>query len=199
MNVAAYIRKSLTGLSVREQFSVLEGVALDKGWNIVWCVVDPGEQKAGDYKSNPYFLDLLATVLRTADDPCLQGVMFWHSGHAGGSLLAFIDILELLSSHGLTWYVEEPTMESSEERWRLLISMSEDLRDIHTKITRLNLMNRSASMKVRGTSPGRRKVSRFKERAIVTMKNLRRTNKEIAETLGVNHAVVTRVIKEHNL
>ena len=210
MNVAAYVRKTLTGVSVRGQLVALKKSALDRDWTIVWQHEDPsadfetrlqrkhGESVKSRHKREDGLVSFLRKVLHDSSIR-IQGVMFWHAGDLAGSLKGFVSAIQLIDQCELAWSVENPKISSQEDSGRSLVALSSDLLGIDNEITGLNLRERSANMKLRGTTPGHPKISAQKEADIRTLRHRGTTLREIARLTKVSYAVVSKVLKESEL
>lgn len=195
MNVAAYLRKTLTGLTVREQYEALEQRARDLDWNLVWHTDFVGANKTEGIKSERPLKQFLR-IVRDNRVIKIQGVMFWHASHVAGSLKGFITAIQLIEQYKLAWYVENPRISSNDKVGRLLTTISPDLIGLDYAITQFNLRERSADMKVRGTNPGRKKISQQKEEEIRMLRRNGQNIKEIAHQMKVSYATVYRVLNQ---
>jgi DNA invertase Pin-like site-specific DNA recombinase len=195
MNVAAYLRKTLTGVTVRAQRETLEARARDRDWTIVWEDEDPAVMSNRGVKRIDHFCGFLNEAL-TDSRVKIQGVMFWHAGHVAGSLDGFLELIQLLDALNLAWYMEHPRIDSDGDPGRMLVSLSSELRGIHDEITRLSLRERSADMKARGTNPGRQKLSAKMEEDIRFLKRNGFSIREISRQVKVSYATINKVIKQ---
>ena len=166
-----------------EQEETLADRAFERHWSVEWWC------NKGDLNS---FLNHVIHGMRVR----VQGVMFWHAGHVAGSLDGFIEVIQVLNEHNLVWYVEHPRIHSDGDTGRMLVSLSSDLRGIYREITQLNLRERSADMKARGTNPGRKKLTAEIKKKIRSYSRDGYKMKEIADFLNVSYVSVTRVLKE---
>lgn len=195
MNVAAYLRKTLTGVTVRDQLEALEARARDRDWTIVWVDEAPTVMSVRGIKKTDHVYGFLKEALRGSRVK-IQGVMFWHAGHVAGSLDGLLELLQVLNAYKLAWYIENPRIDSDGDTGQMLMSLSSELRGIHHEIMGLSLRERSADMKDRGTNPGRKKLTPEMEEEIRYLKRNGCGIKAISRELKVSYAAINRVIKQ---
>ncbi|MEA3641755.1 MAG: hypothetical protein VBE63_17720 [Lamprobacter sp.] len=196
MNVAAYLRKTLTGLSVSAQRERLHARGEEFDWNLIFYGFENGADCENGITRDRGLQDFLTWVCYRAPVR-VKGVMFWHAGHIAGSLSGFIKALQVIDACKLEWYIENPRISSQSDTGKQLLSLSADIRGIDTEITQLNLRERSADMKLRGTNPGKTKITRQAEGDIIMLKRNGRTIRQIAHDMKLSYGVVQRVLKEN--
>lgn len=190
--VALYLRVSTDGQTTDNQRIELEGVARQRGWDIVAQYDDNGVSGAKGRQHRKQFDAMIKAATRGEFDM----IAAWSVDRLGRSLQDLVQFLNELQSVGCDLYLHQQALDTSTPAGRAMFGMCGVFAEFERSIIQERVKAGLQRARAKGTVLGRPRVSTSKRQSLMKAYKEVGTVRGAARLAKVPVATASRIIKE---